>query len=550
MFGHGQIEGFTEKYGMEYTRAYWTEEPDRGLVARHEREIFPLMRRRYLFAGVEHFRLYDFFTREGRVNEDVFAYSNRWGSERALVLYNNRYESVAGWVRTSAAFLDKAGGRGLRQESLAEGLALRREAGWFTLFRDSIRGLEYIRDSRELAEGGLYVELAGFGSHVFLGFQEVADDEYGHWRELHDSLGGRGVPDLRQELKRILLRPVLDGFSRVFNRETLDRLLARLALRQRDDRLAAEVAARAMDFLQAARGQVGGKGDAGSVSREIERGLEALLCLVEQTAPPRREDREAGPAAGRHGRRRPAGGSLDGEATRPLFPAGLQAEDALAFLRSRRERDPVLIGLLFSLVVLRPLGGLAVGSETGGAAEEAGAAGEGTGGGAAGEAAAGEGGADDRSADAGAAGGGAAERSRSLIDELLLGPGLSTFLQGVGMDEWEAEEATLLLKGLVGRRDWFDAPASRLERLVRDPDLQRFLKINRHEETLWFNREALASLLAWLRIVTRMDLAAGGLDPKNPVFQTGAERLDLLDRWKEALEKSEYRLERLLEDAG
>jgi hypothetical protein len=24
MFGHGQIEGFTEKYGMEYTKAYKT----------------------------------------------------------------------------------------------------------------------------------------------------------------------------------------------------------------------------------------------------------------------------------------------------------------------------------------------------------------------------------------------------------------------------------------------------------------------------------------------------------------------------------------------
>ena len=28
MFGHGQIEGFTEKYGMEYHRAYWDEQPD------------------------------------------------------------------------------------------------------------------------------------------------------------------------------------------------------------------------------------------------------------------------------------------------------------------------------------------------------------------------------------------------------------------------------------------------------------------------------------------------------------------------------------------
>ncbi len=31
MFGHGQIEGYTEKYGMEYYRPYWDETPDWGL---------------------------------------------------------------------------------------------------------------------------------------------------------------------------------------------------------------------------------------------------------------------------------------------------------------------------------------------------------------------------------------------------------------------------------------------------------------------------------------------------------------------------------------
>src|ERR1700681_383570 len=62
MFGHGQVEGLTEKYGMEYRRAYKDEQPDGHLVQRHEREIFPLMRRRHLFAEVEHFLLYDFFT--------------------------------------------------------------------------------------------------------------------------------------------------------------------------------------------------------------------------------------------------------------------------------------------------------------------------------------------------------------------------------------------------------------------------------------------------------------------------------------------------------
>ena len=45
MIGHGQIEGFSEKYGMEYKKAYYNEIPDGGFIARHEWEIFPLMKK-------------------------------------------------------------------------------------------------------------------------------------------------------------------------------------------------------------------------------------------------------------------------------------------------------------------------------------------------------------------------------------------------------------------------------------------------------------------------------------------------------------------------
>jgi hypothetical protein len=65
MIGHGQIEGFGEKYGMEYRRAYWEESVDEELVRRHEAEIFPLMRKRYLFAGHENFAFYDLVTPRG-----------------------------------------------------------------------------------------------------------------------------------------------------------------------------------------------------------------------------------------------------------------------------------------------------------------------------------------------------------------------------------------------------------------------------------------------------------------------------------------------------
>ena len=54
MFGHGQVEGFAEKYGMEFRRAYWDERPNDGLVARHEWQLFPLLHRRRLFAVCGH----------------------------------------------------------------------------------------------------------------------------------------------------------------------------------------------------------------------------------------------------------------------------------------------------------------------------------------------------------------------------------------------------------------------------------------------------------------------------------------------------------------
>jgi hypothetical protein len=57
MFGHGQVEGYSEKYGMEYYRPYWDETPDQGLVDHHASTIFPLLHRRKVFAEVENFRL-------------------------------------------------------------------------------------------------------------------------------------------------------------------------------------------------------------------------------------------------------------------------------------------------------------------------------------------------------------------------------------------------------------------------------------------------------------------------------------------------------------
>jgi hypothetical protein len=218
MFGHGQVEGLREKYGMEYSRAYVQENPDGELIRRHEREIFPLLRRRHLFAEVEHFRLFDLYTHQGTVNEDVFAFTNRAGRERVLVLYNNRYAEARGWLRRSAAF--KAGpgaaGEGLAQEELGQALGLPAEAGVYCRFREMMSGLEYLRAARDLHEQGLYVELGAYRFQVFLDFREVREAEGAPYAELNAALAGRGVPSLDDALADLLLRPVQQGFRTAY----------------------------------------------------------------------------------------------------------------------------------------------------------------------------------------------------------------------------------------------------------------------------------------------------------------------------------------------
>jgi glycosidase len=215
MFGHGQVEGFTEKYGMEYRRAYRDESPDRALVERHEREIFPLMKRRYLFSGVDHFRLYDFWRDDGSVDENVFAYSNRSGDERALVLFNNRYERAAGWIRESSAYAEKLpdGGKRLVRQTLAEALGFSGREGGFTFMREQRSGLWYVRRSAEFASKGLFAMLDGFQTQVFLDLHERPDNEFGHYDALCDKLAGGGTFDVDAAVQDIFLSSLYEALS-------------------------------------------------------------------------------------------------------------------------------------------------------------------------------------------------------------------------------------------------------------------------------------------------------------------------------------------------
>jgi len=216
MFGHGQIEGFTEKYGMEYRWPRYEENPDPSLVARHDREIAPLLKRRWLFAESANFLLYDFFHDSGSVDENVFAYSNRSGGERALVVYNNRYGETHGIIDFSAAYADKGSGQ-LRQRRLSEGLGLSGDGSVVLAWRDSLTGLEYLRRGSEVLERGLRLHLHAYQAHVLIEWRELRSTAGQPWDRLADHLAGRGVSNLHDALVDLELQPVHETLRKLLD---------------------------------------------------------------------------------------------------------------------------------------------------------------------------------------------------------------------------------------------------------------------------------------------------------------------------------------------
>jgi ADP-glucose type glycogen/starch synthase len=230
MFGHGQVEGLAEKYGMEYRRAYRDEAPDEAFIRHHEAQIFPLMRRRRQFSGAEQFELYDFDT-EGGVDENVFAYSNGSGEEKTLVVYNNRFGDTEGRVGRSVAknAPQHPGETRMVTTTLAEAFHLATGSDRYLRFRDTRSGLEYLRPCGAMTDTGLHLRLGAYQYYAFVDFRQIHDAE-GIWGQLYGEIGDRPVVSLDWELRRVRLAPLLQAFKRTIDPPMLHELAAALGL--------------------------------------------------------------------------------------------------------------------------------------------------------------------------------------------------------------------------------------------------------------------------------------------------------------------------------
>ena len=500
MFGHGQVEGYTEKYGMEYRRAYWDEIADDAMVQRHERQIFPLLHRRALFAEVDAFRLYDFVTPEGHVDENVFAYSNRMGQERSLVLYHNRYAETRGWARMSVAYVvkDEAGDKTLVQQSLAEGLHLPDDPRIYVVFRDAVSGLEYIRNCRELVEQGMYAELHAYQIHVFVDFALMYDNEWGHYGQLAAYLKGRGVPSIDEALKELFLAPVHAPFRMLVSAPAFRWLLAARVTTPKgivDADILSQVEQKMVDVLRAAKAAVPAvtmqvEGDEASVAEAVRVKLETALALpvvLKKLAP-----------------------TADGAGKASTAKASAAYRAAMDYvLKDWKAAAPLTWGVLFGWLFTHALG---------------------------------------KVVDVDAASAGAADEiSRSWIDEWLLGKRIAAALEEWGLEEGAARRAVALIKLLIGYQRWFedaDDAYTVLYAMLREREVQAYLGVNRYQDVLWFNRESFEQWARWIMLLSAVDLATDAGDDFAEVFVA---RYTLVRQWLKAEAVSEYQVAKLLE---
>ncbi|MBX3179673.1 MAG: alpha-amylase [Candidatus Hydrogenedentes bacterium] len=275
MIGHGQVEGYAEKYGMEYRRAYYDEQPNEGLIQRHEREIFPLMRQRHLFSGAEHFAFYDFVTSDGWVDENVFAYSNRRGADCAVIVYQNAFRETQGRIH-HAVPRNKGAADDVQLQSLtlATALNLHTDDNCYYIYRDARTGLEYLEHAQRLRDEGLYIALGAYHYAALINWRPVFDVDL-TWGRLHESLAGRGVPSIDEAYQELHLAPILEPFGRLLTPE----LLLELHEHRGDLRQVRHLDTRLDPFLDAVGERLGITIDPKPLTEAMRRDLTAIYDL-------------------------------------------------------------------------------------------------------------------------------------------------------------------------------------------------------------------------------------------------------------------------------
>ncbi|MHA1675317.1 MAG: alpha-amylase family glycosyl hydrolase [Promethearchaeota archaeon] len=465
MIGHGQVEGYREKYGMEFRRAYRDENINQGLLQHHERTIFQIMKKRYVFANSDNFYLYDFWS-GSNVNEDVFVYSNFVGNERALVIYNNQYNSTSGTITSSVGYNE---GGEIKQKNIVESLDIPIEG--YSIVKDYMSGLEFLWLNRAIHEHGHYFDLHGYHALCFLDWRIQPDNEESHYAQLYKYLGGKGVPSIQDSLKELIYQPILEPFRQIMSSEFISRCyLTYSGISSDSSQLGSTFAQAFQLFLGEIKIYLSIQSDTTLMQTEVLSLFNNLIGL--------RKEIDSIP--------------LD--------------EITKTYLLSVIPQTEIEWTTLYSWVAVHKLGNIQLEENYN-------------------------------------------SLSRSWIEEWRLGNVIEWVLGEIQQSPSNGGDTLFVIKLMTEFQNWFNNPPiedsplqyTLLKRLLREPEIQNYLGVNRFQDILYFNAERFESLCKWLLNIVVLQLLGNGNHTKIN------EAVKIIDDWLRISNEVNYQITSLLE---
>ena len=165
MLGHGQIEGFKERYGMDFLAPQWDEQPDQELIRQHEKWLFPLLQQRAAFSNATSFYLFEVMDEKDQVLDAVYAYLNLHQGQPHLVLVNNSFNEYRVHFKRTVPIAGKDGD--LHLYTLHELLPQSKPSQTSLRFQE-IRSHEVLLfDRQKIEEQGLVLSLSPYQHAVW-----------------------------------------------------------------------------------------------------------------------------------------------------------------------------------------------------------------------------------------------------------------------------------------------------------------------------------------------------------------------------------------------
>jgi len=159
LIGHGQFEGYSEQYGMDFARPLQDEKPDLRFLNDHRRLITPLLEQRSRFSDSKNLKMFDFVDTSLKFDENVYIFFNKINSQRSLIIFNNQDKEVSGKIKRSA--------RIYRSKSTYLFQALETKKQDQIILKEIRLGNEMKISSEMLRSNGLELDLKPFDFFVF-----------------------------------------------------------------------------------------------------------------------------------------------------------------------------------------------------------------------------------------------------------------------------------------------------------------------------------------------------------------------------------------------